>query len=110
MSKCDSPITQYVDHPDIDRFLTLFFFNFSAVALFTSGSYLGTVVTLISAPPLIVRYDWPSAFYVFGCLGFVFIVLWQWLVADTPTEHGGVHPKEVCCMLQYQMELTFSHL
>ena len=47
-----------------------------AVALFTSGLSLGTVVSLPLTGWLTREYGWPVPFYVFGIVGFVWVVAW----------------------------------
>ena len=47
-----------------------------AVALFTSGLSLGTVVSLPVTGWLIREYGWPMPFYVFGIVGFVWVAVW----------------------------------
>src|SRR6185436_14350367 len=47
-----------------------------AVALFTSGLSLGTVVSLPLTGWLTREYGWPVPFYVFGIVGFVWVAVW----------------------------------
>ena len=47
-----------------------------AVALFTSGLSLGTVVSLPLTGWLTREYGWPLPFYVFGIVGFVWVAVW----------------------------------
>lgn len=47
-----------------------------AVALFTSGLSLGTVVSLPLTGWLTREYGWPVPFYVFGLVGFVWVAVW----------------------------------
>eukprot|EP00455_Lapot_gusevi_P056050 TRINITY_DN921_c0_g2_i1.p1 TRINITY_DN921_c0_g2~~TRINITY_DN921_c0_g2_i1.p1 ORF type:complete len:493 (-),score=109.87 TRINITY_DN921_c0_g2_i1:505-1983(-) len=74
----------------------------SAVAIFTSGSYFGTVFTVLAAPPFISHYGWPSVFYIFGFIGFFYAALWWWIVYDTPTTHPTIHPDEVSYIESYR--------
>src|SRR5205807_9974211 len=39
-----------------------------ALTLNYSGIYLGTVIALLLAPPLIIRFGWPEVFYASGAL------------------------------------------
>jgi MFS family permease len=90
--------------PAIHSMMSRWFPNFElsrAVCFFTSGSYFGTVLTVLTAPPLISRYRWPSAFYVFGGLGFVFVGFWNWCVVDAPHLHATIHADELLYIETY---------
>ena len=45
---------------------------------------LGTVVALLTAPPLIRSNGWESVFYLYGGLGILWGVLWMLLARDKP--------------------------
>ncbi|XP_042203099.1 putative inorganic phosphate cotransporter [Homarus americanus] len=63
-----------------------------------SGSQAGTVVTLVVSGWLCDSEflgGWPSVFYVFGALGFVWCVLWFLLVHDSPETHPTISPAEL---------------
>ena len=47
-----------------------------AVALFTSGLSLGTLVSLPITGWLVRGYGWPTPFYLFGAVGLVWAVAW----------------------------------
>ncbi len=47
-----------------------------ATGIFNAGSNLGPVLTPLIVPPLAAAFGWPSAFYVTGAIGFLWIVLW----------------------------------
>lgn len=47
-----------------------------AVALFTSGLSLGTLVSLPVTGWLVRAYGWPTPFYLFGALGLVWAIPW----------------------------------
>jgi ACS family sodium-dependent inorganic phosphate cotransporter len=47
-----------------------------AVALFTSGLSLGTMVSLPLTGWLIRAYGWPTPFYLFGVVGLVWVAVW----------------------------------
>lgn len=57
-----------------------------AMAIFNSGSALGSVI----APPIIVylqlTYGWQATFLVTGALGFLWLGLWMWIY-QPPLEH-----------------------
>ena len=55
-------------HPKQERALS--------TGLFNAGSNVGVIVAPIIVPVLISRFDWPSAFYVTGAMGLVWVVLW----------------------------------
>ena len=49
----------------------------SVVALVTSCSYLGAALASALSPPLIAAFGWPSVFYAFGLLGFLWLPPWM---------------------------------
>jgi ACS family sodium-dependent inorganic phosphate cotransporter len=67
-----------------------------AVAFLNSGAFIGNLLTIAIAPPLITASGWPVSFYLFGGLGFVFIAAWMHLVHETPREHPLISADEVC--------------
>jgi ACS family sodium-dependent inorganic phosphate cotransporter len=48
----------------------------AAVSLLTSGSYLGTAVTTVLAPPVVHYGGWPSVFHVCAIFGALWMVFW----------------------------------
>lgn len=60
----------------------------------TMGGTLGTVVTWSLTGPLMLRFGWPSAFYVPAVLTLLWCFLWWYLVADTPDEHPRITDEE----------------
>ena len=59
-----------------------------------SGIPLGTVVGLLGTGWLLTRFDWPSAFYVFGVIGLVWCVAWFAIARDRPDLDPHVSPEE----------------
>ena len=59
-----------------------------------AGSRLGAALT----PPLVVwmmtYWGWRTPFFVFGCVGVLWSVVWFLYYRDTPDEHGSVNPAE----------------
>lgn len=60
-----------------------------------SGSQFGTVVMLsvsgyIASSPL----GWPSIFYISGCAGILWSLIWFFLCASTPAQHATITPNE----------------
>ena len=51
-----------------------------------AGHQLGTIASYLLAPMLIKEYGWPSVFYIFGSLGFVWLLGWLPLVKNDPSE------------------------
>ena len=63
-----------------------------AVGFVTGGVALGTMVALLVTGELMRQFGWPSAFYTFGSLGFVWAVAWFALVPEAPPRahvHGA---------------------
>src|SRR5512133_164266 len=59
-----------------------------------SGIPLGTVVGLLGTGWLLTRFDWPSAFYVFGDVGLVWCVVWFATAHDRPDLDPGISSAE----------------
>ena len=64
------------------------------MAIFNSGTSIGSVV----APPLIIglnlRYGWQATFVAVGSLGFVWLGLWLWFYYS-PAEHPRITAEEL---------------
>jgi len=52
-----------------------------ALSFIYSGSQMGTILSYVAAPILIANVGWESVFFVFGSLGFVWLVGWSPLIA-----------------------------
>ena len=63
------------------------------VTLCTSGQFAGTVAAMACGP--MVASDWPSIFYFFGLMGFVWVAVWQWLAASRPEDHRLISTREL---------------
>lgn len=66
-------------------------------AVVYSGSQIGVVIAMPVAGLVSgIKSDggWPWAFYIFGILGIVWLVLWSLLVYDTPSEHPWISEAE----------------
>jgi len=64
------------------------------IALFSSGSAIGSII----APPLIAAltlfFGWRSAFFLSGSLGLVWLALWL-RIYRLPSQHPGITPDEL---------------
>uniref|UniRef100_UPI00358F4804 sialin-like isoform X1 n=2 Tax=Myxine glutinosa TaxID=7769 RepID=UPI00358F4804 len=58
------------------------------------GTNLGTVVSLPLSGILAEYWGWPSIFYVFGCIGLVWMVLWFIFAWETPEQHPSISIRE----------------
>ncbi|XP_025830562.1 sialin-like [Agrilus planipennis] len=63
--------------------------------MFPTGFTFGTVISMpitgwFCNSPL----GWPSAFYFFGSLGLVWVGVWLFLGANSPSEHKLIRPEE----------------
>jgi MFS transporter, ACS family, hexuronate transporter len=65
-----------------------------ATGIFNSGSNVGVIVAPILIPWLTMNFGWPSAFYVTGAFGFVWLIFWL-LAYDAPERHPRVTPEEL---------------
>jgi ACS family sodium-dependent inorganic phosphate cotransporter len=60
-----------------------------ALAFIYSGHQLGTIGSYLLCPLLISHLGWESVFWIFGSLGFVWLLGWLPLVSDNPPAAGG---------------------
>ena len=65
-----------------------------AIALNASGIPIGTVFALIVTPIIVSTMGWEWAFYLFGMVGVVWFVAWQYFVTTTPQEHPRISAEE----------------
>jgi MFS family permease len=66
-----------------------------AVAIVISACYLGTILPIASAPTIILRIGWQFVFYLFGSLGFFWVLGWHYLCSGHPNHHKTIHPSEL---------------
>lgn len=55
---------------------------------------MGTVLSMLSAGLLAGSFGWESVFYVMGAVSSLWIVLWIWLIADTPSKQSLISQEE----------------
>ena len=65
-----------------------------AVSRVLSGVPIGTVVGLLASGWLVGHYSWPMAFYAFGVLGLLWVLVWFRQVSDDPTRDPRVSADE----------------
>jgi len=65
-----------------------------AVARFLSGISLGTLVGLIATGWIITHYDWHMAFYSFGVVGLVWVVVWMAWIGNDPATDRRISAEE----------------
>jgi MFS family permease len=50
-----------------------------AIGVLNTGALAGTVCTFWIAPQIILRFDWPAMFQLFGAIGLVWVLFWHQL-------------------------------
>lgn len=60
-----------------------------------SGSYVGTVISLVVSGFLAQHLGWPSIFYTFGVIALLWTVLWLTNVGETPAEDKRISEEEI---------------
>ena len=63
-------------------------------AIVYAGTALGTVISMLMAGVLASYYGWASIFYVMGGLSCIWMVLWIFLVQDTPSKQSLISVEE----------------
>ncbi|CAG9831759.1 unnamed protein product [Diabrotica balteata] len=60
-----------------------------------AGPSFGTIVSLIASGAIASSWvGWPYAFYIFGGLGYVWMLAWAFLAANTPALHPNISKSE----------------
>jgi len=59
-----------------------------------AGTALGTVISMLMAGMLAEFYGWASIFYVMGGLSCIWMVLWVFLIQDTPSKQPLISQSE----------------
>ncbi len=65
----------------------------SATLVFSASS-LGSLVALGFSPFITVSWGWPGTFYLFGGLGFVWLLFWVLLASDSPQKDSRISHEE----------------
>ena len=66
-----------------------------SVSSICTGAPLGTIVAMSVCGALASSsIGWPSIFYIFGALGFLWVGLWFFLGADRPDTHKFISEEE----------------
>ena len=61
----------------------------TSIGYMTAATSVGTIFALLVAGIIIKAYGWPSVFYLFGALGFIWAIFWVWKIpgkAVTPAD------------------------
>jgi ACS family sodium-dependent inorganic phosphate cotransporter len=77
-----------------------------ALALSYTGIFLGTVLALLASPPLILKYGWPTVFYISGALGALWLAAWAVKGGNGPEDARGVSVAELDLILSDRPALT----
>lgn len=65
-----------------------------ATGLFNAGSNVGALLTPLIVPWITIHYGWPTAFFITGSLGFIWIIFW-FLFYRKPTTHPRLSAAEL---------------
>ena len=63
-------------------------------AIVYAGTALGTVISMLMAGMLAGTLGWESVFYVMGGLACLWLVLWVWLIQDSPNKQALISEEE----------------
>lgn len=59
-----------------------------------SGAHIGTVIAMPLSGVLAQHLGWASVFYVFGCMGIVWAIVWFLFVKSSPAEDPNISEEE----------------
>ena len=62
--------------------------------IFFAGAHLSGGLTPLLVAYLMTFLHWRVIFLIFGCIGFVWALLWYWWFRDEPRDHPSVGPAE----------------
>jgi len=68
------------------------------VAFTMTGLPLGMMFGFTTLGEMSVRFGWAAPFYIWGCVGLLFAVLWFWKVRDRPDTHPKISPWELAAL------------
>jgi MFS family permease len=69
-----------------------------AASVVWGASRLGGALSPLLVVPIMVAYGWRAAFYIFGAVGVVWVVIWYWWFRDTPAQKAGTSAAELAEM------------
>jgi MFS family permease len=65
-----------------------------AVALYLTGSPIGTIIAFPLTTWIVATWGWHSVFYIYGLIGFIWVLLWLLFGAGSPETHASISPSE----------------
>jgi len=65
-----------------------------SVALYLTGSPIGTIIAFPLTTAIVAAWGWRSAFYIYGIVGFVWVCCWFIFGADSPEAHPSISSEE----------------
>src|SRR4051812_20678020 len=71
----------------------------TAKGIFFAGAYASAAVTTAIVPPLLAHMSWRGILAAFGCIGFVWVLAWQWWFRDEPADHPAANDAEVALIM-----------
>jgi ACS family sodium-dependent inorganic phosphate cotransporter len=69
-----------------------------AVALNLTGIQVGTVLGLPLSTWIMIRFGWPTIFYAYAAVGFVWVLVWWRTAFDRPEEHPRISAAELALL------------
>jgi len=65
------------------------------VTFMWSGSFVGTIFSLLATPPIMNSLGWRSVFYIFGSIGIFWWIFWQLIASSSPEESVWISAEEI---------------
>ncbi len=75
-----------------------------ALAVASSGAYLGTAMALPISGVILAQVGWRSIFYAYGAFGIAWTLLWYALGASSPDTHTNIHACEMTFIAESQQD------
>ncbi len=75
------------------------------ISTFSTGAPLGTIIGLIGSGWVIHHYGWEIVFYLFGGLGFIWIIFWLKFSYSKPSENPHISEQEIALIYAEKDEI-----
>ncbi|KAL1129023.1 hypothetical protein AAG570_013555, partial [Ranatra chinensis] len=64
-------------------------------AIVFAGSYLGSAISLTLSGIIIYSWSWKTVFYIFGSIGLIWLIFWQFICYEQPSHHPFISETEL---------------
>ena len=80
-----------------------------SVSFFTSGIFLGVIITDLISPIIIGYGSWSDVFYLFGGVGLLWTIAWTFWSTNRPEDMSGIKDEEINIINSEKIENEVIH-